>query len=475
MALNFTKRQWSTLIIIGLADFFSAICISLQAPFFPKEAEAKGAKATEYGFVFGIFELVVFLVSPPIGQYLDRIGAKLVFNAGIFTTGGAAIVFGLLGGIEGRATFIGMAFFVRVVEALGNAAFLTASFAIIAQEFPDNVATTFATLETFFGLGLVAGPLIGGCLYDVAGYYLPFLSMGLALLATAVTTIIILPAHVDSEPDTKKQSIWSVLKIPGVLVAALAIAATSASMESLAATLEPHLRPFNLKSMVMGLIFVINGAVYALLAPFWGWLVDKWRRAKYVTLTGCLLIVLAFFIIGPVPIIPMDPTLPLVTAGLFIHGLGMGAVLVSSFGDALSTAIANGMGDNLQTYGLISGLWTASFAFGAFLGPSISGALYDTVGFRAATIFIIVLHVVMSAVLVIYLIFEKKLTRSQPDISDEQPLIEEPITQEVKRIAGRSLYRRAMSIEATKTRRPSIIPKDGFDEEPTTSTPYGSC
>lgn len=37
MLLNFSKRQWSTLIIIGLADFANAICVSLQAPFFPQE------------------------------------------------------------------------------------------------------------------------------------------------------------------------------------------------------------------------------------------------------------------------------------------------------------------------------------------------------------------------------------------------------------------------------------------------------
>lgn len=37
MLPNFTKRQWSTLIIIGLADFANAICVSLQAPFFPQE------------------------------------------------------------------------------------------------------------------------------------------------------------------------------------------------------------------------------------------------------------------------------------------------------------------------------------------------------------------------------------------------------------------------------------------------------
>lgn len=37
MLPNFTRRQWSTLAIIGLADFANAICVSLQAPFFPQE------------------------------------------------------------------------------------------------------------------------------------------------------------------------------------------------------------------------------------------------------------------------------------------------------------------------------------------------------------------------------------------------------------------------------------------------------
>lgn len=77
MGLKFTKRQWLTLIVMGLADFCNAICVSLQAPFFPAEAEKKGATATEYGLVFGVFELVVFLISPIYGQYLNRIGPKV--------------------------------------------------------------------------------------------------------------------------------------------------------------------------------------------------------------------------------------------------------------------------------------------------------------------------------------------------------------------------------------------------------------
>ena len=54
-----------------------------------------------------------------------------------------------------------MSFVVRSIEAIGNACFLTASFSIIAQEFPDRVSTMFACLETCFGIGLIAGPSVG--------------------------------------------------------------------------------------------------------------------------------------------------------------------------------------------------------------------------------------------------------------------------------------------------------------------------
>lgn len=55
----------------------------------------------------------------------------------------------------------------------------------------------------------------------------------------------------------------------------------------------------------------------------------------------------------------------------------------------------HGFANNLETYGLISGLWTSTFALGAFIGPSIAGILYDVVGFRAATVFVVVLSAIV--------------------------------------------------------------------------------
>lgn len=401
---DFSKRQWLTLVVFSIADFCNAICVSLQAPFYPKEAERKGATATEYGLVFGIFELVVFIISPIYGQHLNRIGPKLLFNGGIFTTGACAILFGLLDHVNEHCPFIVLSFLIRIVEALGNAAFLTASFAIIAKEFPDNVATTFASLETFFGLGLIVGPTVGGALYQVGGYTTPFAVMGSALFLAAIMTAFVLPEHADSAEDAQQgSSLLQVLKIPGVLLAASSIIVTSMSIGFLQSTLEPHLRQFDLPPMILGLMFVINGGTYALMAPCWGWLCDKKVMPKIATATGCLLIIVGFLLVGPAPFIPGPTILWVSIVGLVSHGLGIAAQLVASFTDALRTSISYGFPNNLETYGLISGLWTSTFALGAFVGPSIAGILYDSVGFRNGTMFIVLLNVIVGILVMIFI------------------------------------------------------------------------
>ncbi|XP_031635740.1 MFS-type transporter SLC18B1-like [Contarinia nasturtii] len=420
---NFTKRQWLTLIIIGLADFCNAICVSLQAPFFPQEAEKKGCSATEYGLVFGVFELVVFIVSPLYGQYLNHIGPKVLFNGGIYTTGISAIFFGLLDRVQGHGLFITLAFIIRIIEALGNAAFLTASFAIIAKEFPDNVSITFASLETFFGLGLIVGPMVGGILYQFGGYFLPFATLGMLLFMTAVITMCVLPRHNEQlQQGHSNASILTLLKIPGMVICAMSIMATSASIGFLGATLEPHLRQFDLSPVLLGIVFIINGGFYAVTAPIWGWMVDKFLHPKLSALIGGILIATAFCLIGPVSFLPFSTTLGMIITGLVMHGFGIAAILVASFADALRTAIHHGFSDTIETYGLVSGLWTSTFAFGAFFGPSVSGLLYDSIGFRKAVLFIILLHAIVGFIVLMTLLFERK-PQPYKELTDTEPLL----------------------------------------------------
>ncbi len=256
---TWSRKQFWTFFVFAIADFSSAICVSLQAPFYPKEAERKGATPAEYGLVFGIFELTVFIVSPLLGKNLGRFGVKRVFNIGILTTGTCSILFGLLDKIPDGTTFIALSFVIRTLEAVGNSGFLTASFSIIAKEFPDRVATMFATLETFFGIGLIVGPTVGGALYQAGGYSLPFAALGGLLMSVALMTYFVLPAKYDEDEaneddsaQSEKKGMLDLLKIPSISLAAYSILNASITIGYIQATLEPHLRQFNLTPVTMG-------------------------------------------------------------------------------------------------------------------------------------------------------------------------------------------------------------------------------
>ena len=96
------------------------------------------------------------------------------------------------------------------------------------------------------------------------------------------------------------------LRIPSVLLASYSVLAAAVSIGFLSATLEPHLRQFYLEPVVMGLMFVIEGGVYALTAPIWGYLCDHKLKPKIATWIGAFLVTTGFLFIGPVPFIPLE-------------------------------------------------------------------------------------------------------------------------------------------------------------------------
>ncbi|ODM97424.1 MFS-type transporter SLC18B1 [Orchesella cincta] len=396
---RFTRRQWMTLFVFSLAYLFSACVTSLQAPFYPAEAERKGASATEYGLVFGIFQLVCFLISPVYGKYLNKFGAKKIFNMGIFTSGISCFFFGFLDRVEGHFLFIFLSFLIRIFEAIGSTAFVTAAFTIIAGEFPDSVATTFASLETLYGVGLIIGPSLGGALYEVGGFTAPFAFVGLCLISVALSTPWLLPNGKSMDggdcKDTEGFGIFSILKLPAVQLAAVNIWMATNSLGFLSATLEPHLRQFNFSVLEVGLIFMLTGASYAISAPIWGKLMDKWIHPKYVIVHGALLIMASHVLIGPAPFLPFETYFPMSCIGLILHGIGIGACQVAAFILALKESIANGFPDNLNLYSVVSGMWASFLALGLFMGPSLGGVLLDQAGYRLGSLYPFIAAVVV--------------------------------------------------------------------------------
>ncbi|KAK7091110.1 MFS-type transporter SLC18B1-like [Littorina saxatilis] len=380
------EKKW-TLVTMAFANFVACTCFSLLAPFFPAEAAKKGASQTVIGLIFSCFELWIFVSAPIYGNFLTRIGSRFMFISGLFVCGGCAILFGVLDKCPSGVTFMVMCFLVRTVEALGASAFITASFAIIANEFPAQVSTVFGALETFSGLGLMVGPPIGGALFELGGFGLPFWVMGGILMTCACLTALLMPSRPDSHRPNRG-SMFLMLTSPLVLVTTVTIVSGSYSLGFLDPTLAGHLSQFNLRTVYVGLVFIIPATLYALTAPLWGYLSDSKGVSYPFIIIGNTVSVAAFLLIGPSPLLPfLKHELWLVILSLAIMGLSVGSALVCTLKCLFNGAKMVGFEDNLDTYGMVSGFFNSAFSFGTFIGPTVGSAIQDYKGFDwAATV-----------------------------------------------------------------------------------------
>ena len=136
--------------------------------------------------------------------------------------------------------------------------------------------------------------------------------------------------------------------------------------------MERHLAQFDLSPVHVGMFFMLYGGSYALLNPLWGWVADN-ISSKLVILIGSILLGLGFLLIGPVPGLGLKPSLSLCIVSVVLMGLGIGAQLVAAFSEAQTAAVIRGFPDTINTYALVSSIWTSAFALGAFVGPTAAG------------------------------------------------------------------------------------------------------
>ena len=109
------SRTRKTILAISFAISYISwgLLLSLLPPFYPSEAEKKGVRPSQYGFVFGICNLAAFFFAPLFGRYGEKIGAKTLFKVGTFTNALMGIAFGFLSFIDDATMFISLSYFLR--------------------------------------------------------------------------------------------------------------------------------------------------------------------------------------------------------------------------------------------------------------------------------------------------------------------------------------------------------------------------
>jgi EmrB/QacA subfamily drug resistance transporter len=153
-------------------------------------SEDLNASFSELQWVIDAYAVCLAAVLLTAGSLSDIVGRKRIFLAGLIVFTGASAACGFAWSAVALDIF-------RGVQGLGGAMMLGTAFALIAQEFPvTERGVAFGVLGAVTGLGIAAGPLVGGLLTSAFGWESVFLvniPVGLLAIGLTVTKLVNLP------------------------------------------------------------------------------------------------------------------------------------------------------------------------------------------------------------------------------------------------------------------------------------------
>jgi len=407
------KVRFLSLVILACAEFLGGCTLSILAPFYSKEAEDHGLAVSQSGIVFASIFILQIIFVPVFGKLTSKIGSTRLFVAGVMLAGVTNVAFGFLPLIKSGRTFFIASLAMRGLTAVGEAAMNSAVLPLARRRGGvGRECSILSWMETMNGVGTTFGPFIGGILFDCGGFPLPFIVSGGLLVFCALAAAIVLDPseelrqtreeegeededrNIRGDKKEKKGSLFcSFPVILGLLITIL----TGAANQWYQPSLEPYVRKeFNMTSFQASMLFIIDGAVYAVASPLIGFLLDRVLEPSLCLLGGSATIGLGFVILASPPLI-LSPSLAQICVGAGLHGLGMSACFIASLTLMTEAGGKTVTGDQVA---MITSLWITAENIGSFLGAVGGGAAYDSVGWSNSCLLVSLMQVLGIALII---------------------------------------------------------------------------
>ncbi len=353
---------------ITTATFTDMVAYSVAVPVLPDYATRFAASPTMVGLLFASFGVALLTLSIPMGAVSDRLGRRGPMIAALALLAGATLLFAYAGSMA-------MLFAARMLQGTADAMTWVVGFALIADLYAeDERGRAMGLAMAGSTLGIIAGPLAGGWLYEIGGIRLPFIIVAALAAADLVLFAVVTPAT--SRLRRAPASMWAVLRLRSIRICALIVAAGAAT----GAMLEPVL-PLLFESRLhlgpasVGTLFGMAALASSVLHPLYGRLSDRWG-GRPLMLAGLLLFA------------AMLPALNFArgfwSAALVMMPLWMvfGMFITPSLTYFAQLASRAGV----EAYGVVYGVYNVAWAVGLMAGPAAGGFLFERLGFATLTI-----------------------------------------------------------------------------------------
>ena len=247
--------------------------------------------------------------------------------------------------------------------------------------------------------------MLGGILFETGGFTLPFVTSGLLCLTVTILALFRLPYLLpdtilnSSTPLKKPEDLVKsptlnksfrscsggpispcrqALSNPAVLVTLVSTVFGAVSDSFVETFLEEHLANFDLSVVQIGASFLTMSTPLMVATPIVGWLILTIPPVA-LSLAGYIAVIGALMLVGPPAYLPISPSYLLTEVGLGVLGIGTAAICTSNFARVQRSS------EDAAHSATLCGLWTAAYALGNFLGPSIGGVMVAQFSFNHTT------------------------------------------------------------------------------------------
>jgi MFS family permease len=386
--------------------FMAGMGMSQLAPVLPLYIKHLGvenpaAVAQLSGLAYGVTFIVSDVFSPIWGSAADKYGRKpMLLRASL----GTSVMIGLMGLAPNVHVLIGLRVLLGVVAGYATACTTMSA----TQSDKDHIGFALGTLSTSNITGSLFGPSIGGLIGDFVGYRYVFLTMGVLLFFSFLTTALFVREEFNRR-DKKVVSLREIRRNVPEKSLTLALFLTffmiSVGMFSIQPVLTVYINQLSghggYVALVSGLVFSASGLTNILAAPGLGTLGDRIGTHKV------LLFALIFASIVFIPQAFVANVWHL-TGLRFLFGLSMGGLNPSV--NSLLKKITP-----VELTGRVYGLNIAVNYFGVFVGSVLGGRIAGLLGVKyvfLSTSFLFLLNAGWVYVK-IFKAIERDLTRSR--------------------------------------------------------------
>jgi predicted MFS family arabinose efflux permease len=198
---------------VAFACVIAFMGIGLVDPILKPIADQLDATPSQVSLLFTSYMAVMGVAMLITGVVSSRIGAKRTLLCGLVLI----IVFSAL---AGSSDTVGAIVGFRAGWGLGNALFIATALATIVMSSRGSTAQAVILFEAALGLGIAAGPIVGGQLGELS-WRAPFYGVAVLMTVALVATTFFLPRTPPAARRTSLVDPFKALRYPGLLTIAI--------------------------------------------------------------------------------------------------------------------------------------------------------------------------------------------------------------------------------------------------------------